>query len=434
MPKPESVSPKLKKWQNTTLFSLMVGYAGYYFCRTNFSIATPLLLDEFGDQGIDKETIGYIVSVGVFFYAVGKFFNGILCDFIGGRRMFLVGMVGSIIATIAFGLGTGATVFLVAWSANRLVQSMGWGALVKITSNWFAYNRYGTVMAFLSLSYLFGDALARLSLGQLIEFGIGWRGIFFSAAGVLTVLAIWNYFMLKSSPTDIGEEEPEVNPVNLYGEEGEEHKPESLKELLVPFFTSFGFWMAAIMSLGLTLIRESFTFWTPTYLAEVGNLTAGQAAQFSLLFPFFGGVSVIITGYLTDKYFEGRRGAVIIGALVPLVGLLWYMGTMEAATTIAVPLVLVSLAALLLIGPYAFIAGAIALDLGGKKGSSTAAGLFDSVGYFGGILSGVGVAMLAQRLGWNAVFLTLGGVTVVTLIAAILYWKFHEGKVELAEN
>ena len=61
------------------------------------------------------------------------------------------------------------------------------------------------------------------------------------------------------------------------------------------------------MSLGLTLIRESFNFWTPTYLAEVGMLSAGEAAQYSLLFPLFGGVSVLVFGYLADHLAGGKR-------------------------------------------------------------------------------------------------------------------------------
>ncbi len=88
---------------------------------------------------------------------------------------------------------------------------------------------------------------------------------------------------------------------------------------------------------------------------------------------------------------------------------------------------MVSVAAFLMMGPYSFLAGAIALDLGGKQGSSTAAGLLDSVGYFGAILSGYGIGAIAQRLGWNAVFISLAVVAFITLIAAVFYWRHQEG-------
>jgi OPA family glycerol-3-phosphate transporter-like MFS transporter len=78
-----------------------------------------------------------------------------------------------------------------------------------------------------------------------------------------------------------------------------------------------------------------------------------------------------------------------------------------------------------MIGPYSFLAGAISLDLGGQQGSATAAGLVDSAGYFGGLLSGWAVGAVAQRLGWNAVFLALAVVAVLTLIAAMLYGRLE---------
>ena len=219
---------------------------------------------------------------------------------------------------------------------------------------------------------------------------------------------------------------PEVNPHNLFGAEGDEGRPAGLWSLLKPFFTSRAFWLVAIMSLGLTLMREAFTFWTPTYLVEVGGMDAGQAARYSLFFPLFGGLSVLAAGYLSDRVAGGRRGVIMVSALVPLVLVLIVMGTLETARGAVLPLVLVAVSALLMIGPYSFLAGAISLDLGGKSSSSTAAGLVDSAGYLGGILSGWGIGALAQRAGWNAVFIALAVVAALTVVATLLYWLQHE--------
>lgn len=420
-------SARLKRWQTTTMFSLVVGYAGYYFCRSNFSVASPLLLEAFGDQGLDKEMLGLIASVGVFFYAIGKLLNGVLCDFVGGRRMFLFGMAASIGATILFGAGAGVSVFFVAWALNRLVQSMGWGALVKISSNWFPYKRYGWVMGIMSLSFLFGDAIARLFLGQLIDFGFSWRGVFFASAAVLGVIMVVDYFTLKSSPTDVGLPEVEVNPKNVFGETGDRERPAGLKALLMPFFQSPAFWLVAFMSFGLTLMRESFNFWTPTYLAEVGRLSPGAAAQMSLFFPLFGGFAVLLTGYMSDKFAGGKRAGIMVLSLIPLVAILLVMGSVTGIENAVLPVIFVSISAFLMLGPYAFLAGAISLDLGGKQGSSTAAGMVDSAGYIGSILSGWGVGAVAQRFGWNAVFILLAIVAFLTALAAVLYWRKHEG-------
>lgn len=74
-----------------------------------------------------------------------------------------------------------------------------------------------------------------------------------------------------------------------------------------------------------------------------------------------------------------------------------------------------------LIAPYTFLSGAIPLSFGGKKGSAAAAGIIDGVGYMGAILSGAGVALVAQSFGWSGAFLSLAAIAVLTTLAAVAY-------------
>ena len=69
-----------------------------------------------------------IASAGALAYALGKFVTGVAGDFVGGRTMFLLGMIGAAVATAWFGLSSGMTFFVIAWAFNRLVQSAGWAA------------------------------------------------------------------------------------------------------------------------------------------------------------------------------------------------------------------------------------------------------------------------------------------------------------------
>ena len=71
---------------------------------------------------------------------------------------------------------------------------------------------------------------------------------------------------------------------------------------------------------------------------------------------------------------------------------------------------------------YTFLSGAIALDMGGRRGSSTAAGLADGVGYLAGMLSGYGVGQVAQSQSWDVVFDGLFTASWLTSLAGLLYW------------
>jgi len=149
-------------WHGATLALLAFGYSGYYFCRSNLSVVLPDLIQDLARHGISASDaqvrLGFMASAGTMAYALGKFISGSLADLFGGRRNFLAGMAGSILFTILFVLSGGFPLFTLAWVGNRFFQSLGWVGLVKVASRWFSYSTYGTVMAVLSLSYLFGDA------------------------------------------------------------------------------------------------------------------------------------------------------------------------------------------------------------------------------------------------------------------------------------
>jgi OPA family glycerol-3-phosphate transporter-like MFS transporter len=98
------------------------------------------------------------------------------------------------------------------------------------------------------------------------------------------------------------------------------------------------------------------------------------------------------------------------------------------------PVILVGAVAFLTLGPYSFLAGAIALDFGGKHGSGTASGLIDGAGYLGGVLAGDSMARISVTYGWNNAFLILAAIALLSSIAAAWFWRKEakETKIESA--
>lgn len=413
-------------WQAVTVAALLIGYAGYYVCRSNLSVAASLIASDAGLTGMSNAVLGAIASAGVLAYALGKPMTGVAGDVVGGRRMFLLGMWGAVAATVAFGLGTGVWALSAAWVANRFVQSAGWGALTKLVAQWFAPARHGRVIAVLSLSYLFGDAAARFALGSMLDVGYGWRAVFFASAALLAVVAVGVGAALRERPRDRGLPEPAASPVTVYGAEGLEPGATSVRALVTPLLASPTFWLVCVLSCGLTLVREAFNIWIPTHLTATYGMSPGSAARWSALFPLMGGLSVLVVGAATDRLGPGRR-MLVAAPLVLGAGVL----TFAASSSVVMHderLGLVSLGAIaaLLIGPYSLLAGALALELGGKRGASTAAGLIDTAGYLGAMLSGVAVGAAADTYGWDASLRLLAGVTVgAAAVAALLAWTEH---------
>jgi sugar phosphate permease len=409
----------VKGWsggQWKVLAILVIGYSLFYLCRSNLSVTRGLIIDEHAAEGWTKATIGLITSVATAFYALGKFFGGVIADKLGGKTAFLSGMAGAVVFNLLFAMGGGFPLFMLAWSGNRFLQSFGWPGMVKLAGGWFPARVYGGVMAIVSLSYLFGDFASRKLLGFMLDQGMHWRQLFWIPALGLLAFAVLTFFLLK--------ENPEVK------EPGEEFKAQ-FRPKKSPL-KSPAFWTACVLSFSFTLMRETFNEWTPTILSEVGGLSSAAAADQSSYFPLAGGLSVLAVGWLSDRWGAARRGVFIVGGLLAggaiLVALSMMMNTLPSlALTFGV-----ALTAFALIGPYSLLAGAISLDLGGEESGATASGWIDGIGYIGGMISGYGIASLAQAWGWSSAFVGLGVLSLVSAIFGVVYLQM--AKRELADE
>jgi OPA family glycerol-3-phosphate transporter-like MFS transporter len=399
------------------------GYAACYFCRADLSVATPLLVDELGHRGISHADaivhIGQIVSLGVFAYALGKLFLTGLGDFWGGRPNFLIGLGGAAAFTMLFGLGGTLPVFTIAWIGNRLTQSIAWAGLIKVSSKWFDFSAYGTIIGILSVSYLIGDAAARQWMGALIHRGYGWHALFYLAAAVAAFFFIANLLLLRESRKELGYPEATPNPLNLYG--SADAKPASVKALVLPLLKSRAFLIVCLLSFGCTIVRETFNTWIPVYLRDYFGYSTGGAASASAVFPAVGAVSVILTGWLSDRLGANSRSVVFAaGLLATSMALLTLTWLRPSTVGPLLPLVAIGTTAFCLLGPYSYLGGAFALDFGGKQGAALSSGLIDGVGYLGGVLAGDTVARISVAFGWRSVFQALAVVSLVAAFAAVM--------------
>ena len=421
IPQRNAVIRGLRQRQIVTVLLLFGGYASLYFCRADLSVATPMLVEELGKRGLSHDDvivgIGAISSLGVLAYALGKLFLTGLGDFWGGRINFLIGLAGAMAFTLLFASGVGLPLFTMAWIGNRLTQSVAWAGLVKVSSRWFDFSSYGSIIGILSVSYLVGDAAAREWMGALILRGYGWRSLFLLAAAVAGTMLVANYLFLRESRVRAGFSEAIPNPLNLFA--ASESRPANLKELLLPLLRSRAFLLVCFLSLGCTIIRETFNDWTPMYLRDYLGYSMSNAAGMSAIFPGVGAVSVLVSGWLSDRLgVNGRSLIMFVGLTCTAAALILLMSMHSSTTGTLVPLAAIGLIAFCLLGPYSYLGGAFALDFGGKQAGAVSSGLIDGVGYLGAVLGGYSVGKMSVVYGWQGVFVVLAAVSALTAFGA----------------
>lgn len=416
---------RLRIRQAVVISLLFGGYASLYFCRADLSVATPLLAKELARHGVSYDDalvrIGAITSLGILAYAIGKPFVGGLGDYWGGRVNFLIGLAGATLCTLIFAFSGALPLFTTAWFLNRLTQSGAWAGLLKVSSRWFDYSSHGAIIGVLSLSYLIGDAGAREWMGRLIAHGYGWRSLFALAAAVSGTMLIVSFVFLRESRVGAGYADTIANPVNVFARS--KAPPVTLRERLGPLARSPAFLMVCVLSLVCTIVRETFNDWTPVYMRDFVHLSMSEAAGMSAIFPGVGAVSVLLTGWLGDRLGANGRPLILFAGLSATAVTLFLLTLLHrGGADTGLPIALVGVVAFCLLGPYAYLGGAMALDFGGKAAGAVASGIIDGVGYLGAVFAGVGGAKIAVTFGWRYLFGTLAVIGAMGAIGAgVLY-------------
>ena len=231
-----------------------------------------------------------------------------------------------------------------------------------------------------------------------------------------------NLILLRETPQERGLPAPITNPLNVYADPKADKSAEKtgLGAILRPLLSSKFFWMVCGLSLGTTLLRETFNLWTPTYFSAYVGLSNADAASRSALFPLLGGVSVLAAGFMSDRLGLNGRSLVLFGGLASATVCLFALAQVPGHGNPWIPVALVALVGFLLLGPYSYLAGAMSMDFGGDKGAATAAGIIDGVGYLAGVLSGDTMARITVKYGWRNAFVALAVTCLLTAVVALV--------------
>jgi OPA family glycerol-3-phosphate transporter-like MFS transporter len=160
----------------------------------------------------------------------------------------------------------------------------------------------------------------------------------------------------------------------------------------------------------------------PKYLQEVRGLAPDGAAYVALVLPLAGAVGAVGAGWLSDRFFAGRRGPVATALLALLAVSVWAYGRLDTDSWLLDVLVLGSIG-VCTYGPDMLLAAAGTLDVGPPRGAAAAVGFVNGIGYFGAILAGAGLGVVVDWLGWGAAFHCLvGAAAAAALVASTSCW------------
>ncbi len=397
----ERLSFEWRRRQNWIIIGVL--YALFMMSRYNYSAISPLLLAAFGWT---KQDLSILETVLPFFYGLSVIINAALVDRIGGRKAYLIGSAGVVAANLAFGAGhwligsfaprETAYIMSAVYAFNAYFQSFGAMAIIQINSQWFAPQERGTFSAIFGILIRMGLVFA-FSGVPLIAAHTAWYWGFWIPAILVAVFAGLDYFFVTDKPEEAG------YPAVIPDDKGVRAKPGAFA-LIKGVVSDKNVLIFALASIMIGFVRRSVVdSWWPLYLKEVIGVSG--TSLIAQVMPWGIAVCGILGGFalgpISDRL--GRRAPVIgagfLGMAVSL-GIFRLVGpkSLGGWETVAC----LALLSFFVNGVHGVIMGAASMDLGGKHGSASAAGIFDGAQYFfAAPFTGLLVGKITTNFGWD---------------------------------
>ena len=403
-----TIARKYLYWQKRVLVTSTIGYATFYFVRTNISVAMPYM--ERG-LGIHKAQLGLFLTLHGLLYGVSKFANGFFGDRANARAFMAFGLGASALMNVFFGFNSAVIVLGLIWMANGWFQGMGFPPCARLLAHWFPPKQLASRMSIWNISHSIGGALIVILCGYLVV--INWRLAFFVPAAIAFACVIFIWFTLPDTPPSVGL--PEVEGTEHHSQR-HESGAEFRQFIVRQVFLNKYIWIVSLANFFVYVIRYAVIGWGPTLLLEFKHVKITHATWMVAAFEFCGALGAMFGGWITDRYLGGRavRACVFYMALAGVA--LFAFWKLPLRSEIVTTMVLGS-AGFFVYGPQCLLA-VTAANLATKRAAATAIGLTSIFGYASTVLSGWGLGALVQRYGWNIGF---EGLIIVAAIGTLLF-------------
>jgi len=296
------------KKRNVVLFILFITWTVCYMDRMVMTVAIPYIAKDFN---LTPTSMGVVMSAFFAGYALFQVPGGMLADKFGARKVMAVAVSWWSVFTVFTGMVSNLTTMLITRLLFGIGEASFPGGSWKTISNWFPKKERATANAIMVSSNSLGPAIAPLFVVGIMA-AFGWRQVFYFLfiPGLIVVALIWIF--VKDNPADSkmvsAEELKEIqykDPEELNAASNVKFK-DILKNPVVwkLFFTWFAF----------DIVFWGFASWIPSYLVAARGFKLVKMGIIASL-PFFAGtVGSIVGGYVSDKYFVGKRRNLIVAS------------------------------------------------------------------------------------------------------------------------
>jgi OPA family glycerol-3-phosphate transporter-like MFS transporter len=182
-------------------------------------------------------------------------------------------------------------------------------------------------------------------------------------------------------------------------------------------------WVTACAYACTGAVRQSVDQWFPRYMQDVHHLSldSKQFTTLAFLIPIVASLGSLVSGYVSDIVFRGRRAPVAAILYFLETGIILLAAQFHSVNSAILFFVLISFTAN---STHSILGSAAPMDIGGRRMAGFALGCIDSFQYFGASVAGYFLGKLLDR-SWGyyfyfmAPFGLIGGLLMLTILGKI---------------
>ncbi|RDB31366.1 MFS transporter [Candidatus Similichlamydia laticola] len=382
-------------WRMRVFCALYFGYILFSFTRRCFAFAAPLIRE---DLQFSASDLGLVSTVWAICYGIGKFVGGIISDRSNPRYFMACGLFLTGACNLFFGFSSKLFWHIPFWGLNGWFQGTGWPSCARCLTNWFSFKERGRWWGLLSTSHNIAGVLVPV-LYTAIGSSMGWRSIFFLPSGIACLASIWLMDRLRESPSSAGLPSLE----ELYPEEcskGIEKEHGVLRSLFRFVFARPIIWLLGFAYFFLYSIRTGLHDWLTFFFIDQKGYDYFSAGSCVLWFELGGVVGSVLSGWVSDFFFLGRRMPVnllFMFLFLLSLGLFFWGG----ATGYFLNSLQLFISGALLFGPQMLI-GLTAAEVSHKTVPGSTHGFVSLFAQFGSAFAGYPFGLILSKGDWSS--------------------------------
>jgi len=400
-------------------------------CRYNLPLASDAIRNQYG---FSLAQIGDIISTTTLAYAFGQIVNGLITDRIGGKRAMLIGAAGTVTMNFLFGVASFMSLlglFIAIRGVDGYLQAFGAPGMIKMNAAWFAHRergRFSGIFGFMINLGRFGiNSLGPALLAGFTILGLmsipplHWRWLFWAPSIICAVVAIGMALTVKETPEEAGW-------VGVIADDTG-HDTDGVRATFRQVFratvTNPVVWVTACAYACTGAVRSSVDYWWPIYIKDAYHLDFHTAhfKYLGFLIPFVGSTGSLVSGYVSDIVFKGRRAPVAAILYFLQTAIILLAAQFHTANSAILFFVLISFA---VNSTHSILGAAAPMDIGGRRFAGFVFGVIDSFQYFGSSLSGHFLGKLLDKsmdyyFYFMAPFGLIGGVLMLSILGKVTH-------------